>query len=117
MRQAPSPQLVGDTRWPEVLDVAASLVDQVDTGEIPARVADPDLAQVPPRRRELVAHALCRDSGVEAAHRALAHDPEGVAQLDRVRTGPGGVRAVAQTPMRRDAELAMHTAVIILLKP
>ena len=80
--------------------LAAPAVDQIDARQVPARDTQMQLAQVPPRRRHLVADALDRHGAVRAPDPALHGDAEGRPESAAVRAGPRRVVALHQATLR-----------------
>ena len=98
-------------------DRADARIDQVDLGEIPARVAQADLLEVAVSAGDLEAHAVQREGAVGSALAAMLADTEGPAQGQRLGTGARDVGTGQVALQRRRLEFGVFLVVVFLLDP
>ena len=98
--------------------LAAAGVDQIDAGQVPPRDPQMQGREVPERGRHLVAPRPPPDT-VPSEGRSLRfhRDAEVCLQRSAVGAGPRRVVALDQALERRGAELAVHPAMVVALKP
>src|SRR5262249_60555223 len=96
---------------------AGAPVDELDARQVPARDAEPEVAQGAVGRGDLEAHALHRDGAVTRSLRACDLHAEGAPEGFGVRTVPADIRSFEVTLDRGLAELGVDRTVILLLDP
>src|SRR5207302_3677674 len=94
---------------------AHARVDQVDTAEVPRRVAHAQSLHVPVARRHLEAHTLDADRAVAAPLGARLLDAKRKPQLLGARARPSDARTAQEALRRRLANFGMARAVVFHL--
>src|SRR5208283_5649764 len=97
--------------------IAAALVDEVDGAQVPLGVAHLDAVEMAIAVRQLEASTVDDDAAVALLLRARDAAGEGEAERDAARTGPRHRRPIEETGERRDADLGVDRAVVLVLDP